>query len=123
MSYQSLPQQIMGVTLLALFVVGCGAPTVTPNQVLRPATPTSPTDAPTAPPTAAAAVTGANGVWTTRADMPTGRWELSTCVVGGKIYAIGGAGPIYQALRAVEVYDPVTDTWTTKSEMPTARQG
>jgi N-acetylneuraminic acid mutarotase len=55
--------------------------------------------------------------------MPTGRWELSTCVVGGKIYAIGGAGPIYQALRAVEVYDPATDTWTTKSEMPTARQG
>jgi N-acetylneuraminic acid mutarotase len=55
--------------------------------------------------------------------MPTGRWELSTCVVDGKIYAIGGAGPVYQALRSVEVYDPATDTWTTKSEMPTARQG
>jgi N-acetylneuraminic acid mutarotase len=55
--------------------------------------------------------------------MPTGRWELSTCVVDGKIYAIGGAGPVYQALRTVEVYDPATDTWTTKSEMPTARQG
>jgi N-acetylneuraminic acid mutarotase len=55
--------------------------------------------------------------------MPTGRWELSTCVVDGKIYAIGGAGPVYQALRTVEVYDPATDTWTTKSEMLTARQG
>jgi N-acetylneuraminic acid mutarotase len=55
--------------------------------------------------------------------MPTGRWELSTCVVDGKIYAIGGAGPVYQALRTVEAYDPATDTWTTKSEMPTARQG
>lgn len=54
--------------------------------------------------------------------MPTGRWELSTFVVDGKIYAIGGAGPVYQALRTVEVYDPTTDTWTTKSEMPTARQ-
>jgi N-acetylneuraminic acid mutarotase len=63
------------------------------------------------------------GIWTTKADMPTGRWELSTCVVDGKIYAIGGAGPVYQALRTVEEYDPPTDTWTTKSEMPTARQG
>jgi N-acetylneuraminic acid mutarotase len=55
--------------------------------------------------------------------MPTGRWELSTCVVDGKIYAIGGAGPEWQALGSVEEYDPATDTWTTKSEMPTARQG
>ncbi len=65
----------------------------------------------------------AEGTWTRKADMPTGRWELSTCVVDGKIYAIGGAGPVYQALRTVEEYDPATDTWTTKSEMPTARQG
>ncbi len=65
----------------------------------------------------------AEGIWTTKSDMPTGRWELSTCVVDGKIYAIGGAGPVYQALRTVEEYDPATDTWTTKSDMPTARQG
>ena len=39
------------------------------------------------------------------ANMPTGRWELSTCVVDGKIYAIGGAGPVYQALGTVEVYE------------------
>ena len=65
----------------------------------------------------------ADGIWATRADMPTGRWELSTCVVDGKIYAIGGAGPVHEALRTVEVYDPGTDTWTTKSEMLTARQG
>jgi len=62
------------------------------------------------------------GIWTTKANMPTGRWELSTCVVDGKIYAIGG-GSFYQPLRAVEVYDPATDTWTTKSDMPTARTG
>jgi hypothetical protein len=56
--------------------------------------------------------------------MPTGRWELATCVVGGKIYAIGGAGPSYQALGTLEVYDPVTDSWdTTITMMPTARQG
>jgi N-acetylneuraminic acid mutarotase len=74
-------------------------------------------------PTVAATAASADGIWTTRADMPTERWDLSTCVADGKIYAIGGAGPVYQALGTVEVYDPVTDTWTTKSEMPTARQG
>ena len=64
----------------------------------------------------------AQGPWTQKeADMPTGRWELSTCVVDGKIYAIGGAGPVYQALGTVEVYDPATDSWdTTKTRMPTA---
>jgi N-acetylneuraminic acid mutarotase len=56
--------------------------------------------------------------------MPTGRWDLSTCVLDGKIYAIGGAsGYASKPLRTVEEYDPATDTWTTKSEMPTARQG
>ena len=63
----------------------------------------------------------AQSPWSKKADMPTGRWELSTCVVDGKIYAIGGA-IFLEALRSVEVYDPATDTWTTKSDMPTARQ-
>jgi N-acetylneuraminic acid mutarotase len=60
--------------------------------------------------------------WTTKADMPTGRWELSTSVVDGKIYAIGGAS-FYQPLSTVEEYHPATDTWAKKSDMPTARQG
>ena len=63
----------------------------------------------------------AEGTWATRADMPTARWGLSTSVVGGKIYAIGGDGPARRALSVVEAYDPATDTWTAKSEMPTAR--
>ncbi len=66
----------------------------------------------------------AEGTWETRADMTTARWDLSTCVVDGKIFAIGGAsGYASRPLRTVEEYDPATDTWTTKSEMPTARQG
>ena len=87
----------------------------TTAEALRKASTSGP---PTAVPTVAA-----DGIWTKRADMPTGRWELSTCVVDGKIYAIGGAGPVWQALGSMEEYDPTTDTWTTKSEMPTARQG
>jgi N-acetylneuraminic acid mutarotase len=62
-------------------------------------------------------------IWTKKTDMPTGRSMLSTSVVDGKIYAIGGNGPgvWLTHLRTVEEYDPLTDTWTKKADMPTAR--
>ena len=56
--------------------------------------------------------------------MPTARAGLSTSVVNGKIYAIGGATgswPNVVALSTVEMYDPAQDIWTKKSDMPTAR--
>jgi RNA polymerase sigma factor (sigma-70 family) len=64
--------------------------------------------------------------WTRKSDMPTPRGGLSTSVVNGKIYAIGGShqrnGPIdYTGLSTVEEYNPATDTWTKKADMPTAR--
>ncbi len=60
--------------------------------------------------------------WTQKADMPTARNWLSTSVVDGKVYAIGGL-TVYGGtdLATVEVYDPVTDTWTPKADMPTPR--
>jgi N-acetylneuraminic acid mutarotase len=62
--------------------------------------------------------------WTRKADMPTARFGLSTCVVDGKIYAIGGGKTAYGAyLSTVEEYDLATDTWTKKADMPTARNG
>ncbi|UCG55596.1 MAG: hypothetical protein JSU70_12085 [Phycisphaerales bacterium] len=64
------------------------------------------------------------GIWTTKTDMPTGRWALCTSVVDGTIYAIGGASSYSsKPLRTVEEYDPATDSWTTRSGMPTARMG
>ncbi|MFC1712816.1 sigma-70 family RNA polymerase sigma factor [Candidatus Poribacteria bacterium] len=62
-----------------------------------------------------------DGTWTEKADMPTARNMLSTCVVEGKIYAIGGCTPQNQYFATVEVYDPATDTWTKEKNMPTAR--
>ena len=62
--------------------------------------------------------------WTTKADMPTPRALLTCCAINGKIYAVGGGfGPVRDLtfLGTVEVYDPATDTWTTKSPMPTPR--
>jgi len=66
----------------------------------------------------------AEGTWTAKANMPTRRLGLSTSVVDGKIYAIGGGysieGPHSQI---VEEYDPMMNTWTRKADMPTGRLG
>jgi len=63
--------------------------------------------------------------WTQKADMPTARRLLAAAAVDGIIYAIGGGGSGAfpgVALKTVEAYDPKTDTWVAKAEMPTARQ-
>jgi RNA polymerase sigma factor (sigma-70 family) len=71
-------------------------------------------------------------MWTKKADMPTARWAFSTAVVNGKIYAIGGATgaqSVGDATRpsnptsSLEEYDPATDTWTKKGDMPLAFAG
>lgn len=64
--------------------------------------------------------------WTKKADMPTPRAGLSTSMVNGKIYVIGGTHQRngvndFTGLSTVEEYDPATDTWTKKANMPTAR--
>ncbi|MEK7399552.1 MAG: IPT/TIG domain-containing protein, partial [Candidatus Poribacteria bacterium] len=61
------------------------------------------------------------GIWTKKADMPTARQSLYNVapVVNGKIYFIGGSATFLQvSLPAVEEYDPATDVWTKKKDMP-----
>jgi N-acetylneuraminic acid mutarotase len=58
--------------------------------------------------------------WTTVTDMPTPRIYLTSVVLNGKIYAIGGNKGTQNneiPTTVVEVYDPATDTWTTKADM------
>ncbi|MBC8233146.1 galactose oxidase [bacterium] len=62
--------------------------------------------------------------WEKKADMPTPRWALSTSAVNGKIYAFGGAASGWLPAGyppKVEVYDPATDTWEKKADMPNPR--
>ena len=62
--------------------------------------------------------------WSRKADMPTGRRGAVAMVVDGKIYVIGGhIGPssVPGEMAVVEMYDPATDTWTKKRDMPSAR--
>jgi hypothetical protein len=43
--------------------------------------------------------------------------------VDRKIYSMGGGTSSSDALATLEEYDPITDTWTRKANMPTARWG
>jgi N-acetylneuraminic acid mutarotase len=52
--------------------------------------------------------------------MNVARDGLGVAVVNGKIYAIGGDGP-NGIVGTNEAYDPATNTWTTKTAMPTPR--
>ena len=64
----------------------------------------------------------ASNTWTQMAPMPTPRYLLGVVAAGGLIYAMGGRnadpsgvpgdGQYYQTV--VEVYDPNTNTWTTR---------
>ena len=52
--------------------------------------------------------------------MPNGRSALSSSVVNGKIYAIGGDK--FPGHPTEEEYDPVADKWTAIADMPTSRR-
>ncbi len=68
--------------------------------------------------------------WTTKMSMPTARSTASAAEIGGELFVAGGncagiAGcPALSSCNcltgALEVYDPTTDTWTTKASEPTA---
>jgi len=61
--------------------------------------------------------------WETKTSMPTNRSGLSANVVDGKIYLTGGIKyynlfPYISLVSETEVYDPETDSWTTKASIP-----
>ena len=56
------------------------------------------------------------------APLPTGRWGAHAAVIDGLIYTVGGAvrdgSGTETYYGTVEVYDPVLNTWATKTPMP-----
>jgi formylglycine-generating enzyme required for sulfatase activity len=58
--------------------------------------------------------------WVTKTSMPTVRSGMGIAVLNNKIYLIGG-NTSSGSLATVEEYDPLTDTWSTLPNMPTAR--
>jgi len=55
--------------------------------------------------------------WVRKDEMPTERAYLSTAVLNGKIYAIGGVRFGLTPLSKVEEYDPKKDLWTKKDDI------
>lgn len=66
-----------------------------------------------------------SGVWEARTPMSTARGALGLAAVDGRLlYAVGGAEERLggSVTGAVEIYDPVTDTWSSGASMPTPRE-
>lgn len=67
-------------------------------------------------------VSDASGsAWMAVSPLPTPRFALSTAVVDGQLYAIGGCTVGNQRLATVEAYDPAGDRWTSKASLPVGR--
>jgi N-acetylneuraminic acid mutarotase len=64
--------------------------------------------------------------WKGKTSMPTPRWNAGVTIgTKGKIYVLGGTDGSSSTitLATVEEYDPSTDTWTERADMPAAYQG
>lgn len=65
--------------------------------------------------------TPSTGEWKTLAPLPEPRAHVGLVWHAGKLYAIGGHAKKGRVGR-VDIYDPVSDTWTRGADMPTARE-
>ena len=57
--------------------------------------------------------------WKKATPSPFARVESPAAVVGDKLYLFGGFTGDLQASNQVDVYDPASDSWTRKKDMPT----
>ena len=74
----------------------------------------------TASPALAITCSTQNPCWLSKSPMPTDRRDLGVASdISGKVYAAGGYNGGF--LGTLEAYDPTTDTWTTKTSAPIAR--
>jgi N-acetylneuraminic acid mutarotase len=64
----------------------------------------------------------ATNTWSRRRQLPSGRSDVNgASVIGGKIYVTGGLRPLnggYALSRTLFVYNPASDTWAKKANMP-----
>jgi hypothetical protein len=68
------------------------------------------------------------GIWTTKASVPTAKYNLGTAALNGNVYSIGGSywnesSNSRTFLSEVNVYNPDTNAWTLAGKLPTALEG
>lgn len=67
-----------------------------------------------------------SNIWQTLPNLPTQRNHLAACAIGGKVYVVGGrlqAGFTSAMTNLLEIFDPVSNQWSTGAPMPTTRGG
>ncbi|HET9910187.1 MAG TPA: kelch repeat-containing protein [Anaerolineales bacterium] len=60
-------------------------------------------------------------IWFKGNPLPTHRLELSSAELNGRIYVAGGSHEKGLTYARMEVYDPLTDAWSTAAPMPISR--
>ena len=68
----------------------------------------------------------ATNKWTPIPDMKEARWCCAACAMGDKLYVIGGNnydGHNYKSLSSVDVFDTITQEWSSIPNMKTKRNG
>lgn len=63
------------------------------------------------------------GCWTRLPPLQIARSHPSVATYAGKIYAFGGGGPQFKSLNSVICFDPDSNNWQTRRQMPTLRSG
>jgi N-acetylneuraminic acid mutarotase len=65
----------------------------------------------------------ASNTWTSKASLPDGRYQGNGAgAIAGRMYVAGGwstSGPFVTTTNSVFVYDPNTDVWSSRANMPT----
>jgi hypothetical protein len=61
----------------------------------------------------------ASGSWSAGVPLPTARRAPVAATVNGVIYVIGGSVNLVGEVGTVEAFDPSTNIWTAKADMPT----
>jgi N-acetylneuraminic acid mutarotase len=95
--------RVTGLALVVAFLVGCER---LPTTAEKPSEPNY-------------SIVPGSGGWSIMAPMPTPRLGVTTVALAGQLYVISGIGPTRgDASNAVEVYDAVSNTWTTRASTP-----
>lgn len=63
-----------------------------------------------------------NDSWAALAPLPAGRRGMAVATANRLLFAIGGNNSAGAAVRTVQAYDPMTNTWSAKAQLPSARQ-
>jgi Kelch motif protein len=66
-------------------------------------------------------VFGLQNSWVPKSDMPLSGVRMGSCAIRGKLYVLGTGWPTQDKITRVDEYDPATDTWRRRADMPTSR--